>query len=167
MIRVRSIELALALAASLAATGEAAWAQAPELEKPAKPRLLVRDFVAEGTEPGTAAGLSVDACQAFSRIDGYDVVCAEEVRNLARYGQVSAALAGCAEDRCAAPLGKAAKARFVVSGTVRRRGRRVLLSLSMLDTRTGRVAGKGSAEADSAEQLRLKVPEAVAAVLRR
>ena len=55
--------------------------------------------------------------------------------------------------------------RFVVAGSVSKLGKLYILSLSMLDTETGRPIGRTEVKADSIEALHGQVQEAYSAVI--
>src|SRR5688572_17358947 len=128
-----------------------------------KPKMLVQDFVAQGVEVHEAAVMSTAACQAFAKAASYDVLCGEDIRNMMRFGAMTAAFDGCADEKCYANMGKAMKARYVVSGSVSKFGNGFILSLSMFDTEEGRPVGRTEIKADTLEQLHLQVPEAASA----
>lgn len=134
----------------------------------AKPKMLVQDLVPRGVEPHEAAVISTAACQAFARSAAHDVLCGEDVRNMMRFGAMTAAFDGaCADEQCYANIGKAMKARYVVSGSVSKLGGVYVLALSVFDTEEARSVGRGEVKADSLEKLHLQVGEAAGTVLGR
>jgi hypothetical protein len=133
----------------------------------AKPKVLVQDLVAQGVEPSDAAVMSSAACQAFAKNAAYDVLCGEDIRNMMRFGALTAAFDGCADEKCYEGLGKATKARYVVSGSVSKLGGTFILSLSVFDTEQARPIGRTEVKAESLEKLHGQVPEAVSATAKR
>lgn len=128
----------------------------------AKAKVLVQDLVAQGVEAHEAAVMSTAACQAFAKGD-LEVLCGEDIRNMMRFGAMTAAFDGCQDEKCYANIGKAVKARFVVSGSVSKFGNGFILSLSMFDTEEGKPVGRTEVKADSLEKLHAQVPEAASA----
>jgi hypothetical protein len=133
----------------------------------AKPKMLVQDLAAQGVEPGEAAVMSTATCQAFARFDGYDVLCGEDLRNMMRFGAMTAAFDGCADEKCYSSVGKAMKARYVVSGSVSRFGAGFVLALSMFDTEEGRPVGRTEVKAETLEKLHAQVKEAAQATAKK
>ena len=130
-----------------------------------KPKLLVQDLTAQGVEPHEALVLSTATCNAFSKSAKYDVLCGEDLRNMMKFGVLAASFDGCNNDECYANVGRAIQARYVVAGSVSKLGKIYILSLSMLDTETGRPIGRTEVKADSIESLHSQVPEAYSAVV--
>jgi hypothetical protein len=62
-------------------------------------------------------------------------------------------------------VGRAIEARYVVAGSVSKLGKLYVLSLSMLDTQTGRPVGRTEVKADSIEALHAQVGEAYSAII--
>lgn len=145
------------LAAALAAGSSTALADA-------KPKLLVQDLAPQGVEAHEALVLSTATCNAFSKSPKYDVLCGDDLRNMMRFGVLAASFDGCKDDECYTNVGRAIKARFVVAGTVSRLGKLYVLSLSMLDTQSGRSVSRTEVKADSIESLHGQVPEAYSAI---
>lgn len=132
----------------------------------AKPKVLVQDLVAQGVEAHEAAVISTATCQAFAKSAGHEVLCGEDVRNLIKLSAMSASFdGGCTDEKCYAALGKAMKARFVVSGTVSKLGATFILSVSMFDTEQGKAVGRAELKGASLEKLHGDVPEAVSSIL--
>ncbi|MCK6550659.1 hypothetical protein L6R52_32780 [Myxococcota bacterium] len=139
---------------------------APVAASAAPPKILVQDLVAQGVEAHEAAVLSTAACQAFAKSPKHEVLCGEDVRNLMKLSAMSASFdGGCTDEKCYSALGKAMKARFVVSGTVSKLGATYILSLSMFDTEQGKAAGRTELKGASLEKLHADVPEAVSTIL--
>ncbi len=133
----------------------------------AKPKMLVQDLVPQGVEPAEAAVMSSAACQAFAKVDGFDVLCGEDLRNMLRFGAMTAAFDGCADEKCYASVGKAMKARYVVSGSVSKFGGGFVLALSMFDTEEGRPVGRTEVKAETLEKLHDQVREAAQATAKK
>jgi TolB-like protein len=130
-----------------------------------KAKLLVQDLTAQGVEPHEALVLSTATCNAFAKATKYDVLCGEDLRNMMKFGVLAASFDGCANDECYTNVGRAIQARFVVAGSVSKLGKIYVLSLSMLDTQTGRPVGRTEVKADSLESLHTQVDEAYSAVI--
>ncbi len=130
-----------------------------------KPKLLVQDLTAQGVEPHEAQVLSTATCNAFSKSTKYDVLCGDDLRNMMRFGVLAASFDGCANDECYTNVGRALQARYVVAGSVSRLGKIYVLSLSMLDTQSGRSVGRTELKADTLEALHDQVPEAYSAIV--
>lgn len=130
-----------------------------------KPKLLVQDLAPQGVEAHEARVLSTAACNAFSKSAKFDVLCGDDLRNLMRFGVLAASFDGCQDDECYTNVGRAIKARFVVAGSVSRLGKLYVLSLSMLDTHTGRSVARTEVKADSIEALHDQVEEAYSAIV--
>lgn len=149
----RSVAGAVAIAAACALLSAAAPA--------AKPKMLVQDLVAQGVEPNESAVISSAVCQAFAKAGTHEVLCGEDLRNMMRFSAMSAALDGCQDEKCYATMGRALKARYVVSGTVSKLGSTLVLSLSMFDNETQKAVGRSEVKADTIEKLHLQASEAV------
>jgi hypothetical protein len=130
-----------------------------------KAKLLVQDLTPQGVEAHEALVLSTATCNAFSKSSQYDVLCGEDLRNMMRFGVLAASFDGCSNDECYANVGRAIQARYVVAGSVSKLGKLYILSLSMLDTESGRPVGRTEIKADSIEALHSQVEEAYSAVV--
>jgi TolB-like protein len=130
-----------------------------------RPKLLVQDLTPQGVEPHEALVLSTATCNAFSKSEKFDVLCGEDLRNMMRFGVLAASFDGCSNDECYANVGRAIQARYVVAGSVSKLGKLYILSLSLLDTETGRPVGRTEVKADSVEALHAQVDEAYSAVV--
>jgi hypothetical protein len=130
-----------------------------------KSKLLVQDLTAQGVEPHEAMVISTAACNAFAKHNKYDVLCGDDLRNMMKFGVLAASFDGCKNEECYTNVGRAIQARFVVAGSVSKLGKLYVLSLSMLDTETGRPVGRTEVKADSLEQLHAQVDEAYSAVV--
>ena len=130
-----------------------------------KPKLLVQDLTAQGVEAHEAMVLSTATCNAFSKADKYEVLCGEDLRNMMKFGVLAASFDGCGSDECYTNVGRALKARYVVAGSVSKLGKLYVLTLSMLDTQTGRPLARTEVKADSIESLHGQVGEAYSAVI--
>jgi len=130
-----------------------------------KPKLLVQDLTAQGVEPHEALVLSTATCNAFSKSSKFDVLCGEDLRNMMKFGVLAASFDGCSNDECYANVGRAIQARYVVAGSVSKLGKIYILSISMLDTESGRPVGRTEVKADSIEALHGQVQEAYSAVV--
>lgn len=128
-----------------------------------RPKVLVQDLVAHGVEAHEAAILSTATCQAFAKANDLEVLCGEDIRNLIKLGAIAAAFDGCRDEKCHADLGRAMRARYVVSGAVGKLGGGYVLTLSVLDAIDGRAVGRAEVKAESVEKLHGHVPEAVSA----
>jgi hypothetical protein len=133
--------------------GSTAIAQQP------KPKVLVNDLVAQGVQPHEAAVMSTAACQEMAKKSGLDVLCGEDIRTMMKFSAMNAAFDACNDEKCYASMGRAMKARYVVSGSVSRLGAEYVLSMSMFDTEEGKAVGRGEAKADTLEKLHLQIPE--------
>jgi TolB-like protein len=132
-----------------------------------KSKLLVQDLIAQGVQPHEAAVMSSAACQEFAKRTGLDVLCGEDIRNMMRFSAMNAAFDACNDEKCYASMGKAMKARYVVSGTVSRLGNEFILSLSMFDTEKNEPVGRGEVKAESLEKLHNQVAEAASSIKTR
>lgn len=131
-----------------------------------KPKLLVQDFKAKGTEPHEASVISSAACVAFSKSPRYDVLCGDDLRNLMQFGALASSFNSCQDDSCYASLGEAMQARFLVTGSVTKVKSLYILSLSLLDTKVGKTTARTEIKASSIEKLHQDTPEAVSAILK-
>jgi hypothetical protein len=132
-----------------------------------KSKVLVQDLVAQGVQAHEAAVMSTAACQEFAKRNGLDVLCGEDVRNMMRFSAMNAAFDACNDEKCYASMGKAMKARYVVSGSVSKLGSEFILSLAMFDTEKNEPVGRGQVKADSLEKLHLQVAEAASSIKTR
>jgi hypothetical protein len=130
-----------------------------------KTKLLVQDLTAQGVEAHEALVLSTATCNAFSKASKYDILCGDDIRNMMRFGVLAASFDGCSNDECYTNVGRAIQARYVVAGSVSRLGKLYVLSLSMLDTESGRSIARTEVKADSLEQLHGQVGEAYSAIV--
>ena len=130
----------------------------------AAPKLLLQDLQARGVSDAEAAAITSATCLALSRTGRHDVLCGDDLRTLLRFGSLSASFQACEGDSCFAQIGKALKARFLVSGAVSRLGELYVLSLSMVDTVRAKVVDRTSVQASSLERLQTQVAEAVSAL---
>lgn len=140
---------------------------ASEASAQSKAKVLVQDLVAQGVQPHEAAVMSTAACQEFAKRNGLDVLCGEDIRNMMRFSAMNAAFDSCNDEKCYASMGKAMKARYVVSGSVSRLGNEFILSLAMFDTEKGEPVGRGEVKAESLEKLHLQVAEAASSIKTR
>lgn len=154
--RTRRLMLSVGAAALLASSAYAG---------PGKAKLLVQDLIAQGVEAHEAAVISTAACNAIAKDGKYEVLCGEDLRNLMRFGALSASFDGCAEEDCFASMGKAMQARYVVSGSVSKLGGTFVLNLSMFDTEAGRPVGRTEVKAATIEKLHESAAEAASAIL--
>lgn len=149
----------------LLAFGAVALAASTSMAGPSKAKLLVQDLVPQGVEPHEAAVISTAACNAIAKDGKFDVLCGEDLRNLMRFGALSASFDGCAAEDCFASMGKAMQARYVVSGSVSKLGATFVLNLSMFDTEAGRPVGRTEVKATTIEKLHDSAAEAASAIL--
>ena len=147
----------LMLTLGLCLSAGSAWA--------AKPKLLVQDLAAQGVDEHKARVLSTATCNAFSKAKKHSVLCGDDIRNLMRFGALQATFDSCNEKDCYTSLGKAMKARYIVSGSVSVLEQVYILSLSMFDTVKKKPAGRTQIKARSLDELHTQVNEAVSAVL--
>lgn len=148
--------IASTLLTALAATATPALAKGP--------KLLVQDLVAQGVEAHEAAAITTAVCSKVAKVKKYETLCGDDLRNMMRFGALSASFDGCADSECYAGMAKALEARFVVSGKVGKLGKLYVLSLSMFDTKTGKPSGRAEIKAGSVEQLHTDAGEAVSAL---
>ncbi len=132
-----------------------------------KPKLLVQDLSAQGVDEHKARVLSSATCNAFTKAKKHSVLCGDDIRNLMRFGALQATFDSCNQADCYSSLGKAMKARFIVSGSVSVLEKTYVLSLSVFDTKKNQPAGRTQIKAESLDALHAQVSEAVSAVLKR
>lgn len=158
-LRTRSLRLLAALAFGW---GALAFAQAPSA--PERPKLLVTGLAAQGVSAQEASAFTDAVTAALEGRALFTVIAAKDVQTLqsaARLKQLAGACANEAEG-CAADLGGALGARFVLTGSLTRYGETYELSLQTVDTSKSRRTGQSSRLAHDLETLRLLVPYAAA-----
>ncbi|MEM7676513.1 MAG: hypothetical protein AAF449_10965 [Myxococcota bacterium] len=130
----------------------------------AKPKLLFQDLEAHGVKPSEAAALTTSTCQSLSALKQHSVLCSDDLRTLMRFGTLSSSFGVCEGSACFAKIGRALKARYVVSGKVSRLEQVFVLSLTAVDTVQTKAVGRSTVKARSLEQLQLQINEAVNAL---
>jgi TolB-like protein len=143
--------------------GAAALAQVAP--KPAdRPKLLVTGLSAQGVSAQEASAFTDAVVSALEGRQLFTVIAAKDVQTLqsaARLRQLAGACANEGEG-CAADLGGALGARFVLTGSLSRYGETYELSLQMVDTAKSRRTAQSSRLAHDLQTLRLLVPYAAA-----
>ena len=139
----------------------------PSLGHAAKPKMLLQDLQPQGVTEPEAAVLTTSTCMALAKQGRHDVLCGDDLRTMMRFGAMSSTFRACEGDACFSQIGKALKARFVISGSVSKLGDTFVLSLSAFDTKRTRAVGRAEVKAPTIEQLQLQVDEAVSALLPR
>ncbi|MFL5322500.1 MAG: hypothetical protein ACJ790_22765 [Myxococcaceae bacterium] len=123
-----------------------------------KPKLLVLNLTAQGVQPNEAAALTDAVAQALSERALFDVITAKDVETLVSTDRQKQLLGACDEMSCAADIGEAVKARYVLSGALSRVGTAYELSLQTIDTVKSQPIGRSSRLANDLVTLRELVP---------
>ena len=152
-MRMLDIAVVLTVVVASSASVEAA---------PAK--LLLQDLEAKSVSEAEASAITTSTCLALSKIERYDVLCGDDLRTMMRFGALAATFQACEGDDCYGRIGRALKARYVVSGKVSRLGESYILSLSIFDTAKAKAVARTEVKAATLEKLQLQVPEAVSAL---
>lgn len=143
--------------------GALAQAQ-PSPKPPDRPKLLVTGLSAQGVSAEQASAFTDAVVSALEGRKLFTVIAAKDVQTLqsaARLRQLAGACASEGEG-CAADLGGALGARFVLTGSLTRYGETYELSLQMVDTAKSRRTAQSSRLSHDLETLRLLVPYAAA-----
>lgn len=161
------MHLAFLCALALAqAPAEPAPASAPPVEtKPdALPRLAVTDLVAQGATPEEAAALTDAVVSALSSRKLFEVISSRDLQTLISAERRKQLLGVCDAnpESCAADIGNASLARFVLSGQLARVGSAYQLSLQMVDTQKTQVVARATRLAGDLQTLRSVVAYAAA-----
>ncbi|MEL7370443.1 MAG: hypothetical protein AAFN74_16105 [Myxococcota bacterium] len=130
----------------------------------AKAKLLLQDLEAHGVPSADAAVLTTSTCQSITKLARHSVLCGDDLRTLMRFGALASNFGACEGAACFAKIGRALKARYVVSGKVSRLDKTYVLSLSVVDTVQTKAMGRSMVKANSLAQLQLQVEEAVGAL---
>lgn len=156
MAAARWAALAIGLAtagcrhAPAAEPGVVAAAEAPAAVNPvidpklANPSILVMPLRAEAGLTASATALDEMILSAISRYRRYQVLGPEDINALLGVDKMKDAV-GCDDVSCAAQLGGALGAPFLVAGQLRRLDNEAVLSLRLLDTKASKVLSRGTA----------------------
>ncbi len=150
----------LALLLSLAAGTAARSADTADT----RPKLLVADLAAQGVPPAEAEAMTDAVVTSLQDRGLFVVLSSKDVQTILgaeRRRQLTGACAGRKTD-CAADLGSALGARFVLTGSLSQLGSTYQLSLQTLDTIKSERLGQTSRLARDLTTLRLGLPYAVA-----
>jgi hypothetical protein len=144
----RRVTLCVALALSL---------QSLAAHADGKTRVAVRSFVAKGVDLSIAQTLETSFCTALSDA-GYDVLCPDDVKALIASKATELGTGACENDEeCVKNIVKASNAARVVNGEVSKIGDTFIISVSMIDAKSGSVVGRASEKTPKVESLLDKV----------
>lgn len=122
-----------------------------------KTRVAVRSFAAKGVDLSVAQTVETSFCTALSDA-GYDVLCPDDVKALIASKATELGTGACDSDaECIQNIVKVSNAARVVSGEVSKLGDTYILSVSMIDAKTGSVVGRSSEKTNKLEGLLDKV----------
>ncbi|MFO0724665.1 MAG: hypothetical protein U1E65_12860 [Myxococcota bacterium] len=127
----------------------------------AEERLLLHDLTAEGVEAPVAQALTTAACFELSALKSFDLMCPDDIRALMQWNAMASTFSACQDQACLESSAKALDAKLVASGSVQKAGESYVLSLSLLDTRAGKVRARAEVKAASIDALHKQVAEAV------
>jgi hypothetical protein len=167
---MRTLPVAFVFAIAIAASGAEPAAPAPtgspNAASPAKaPLLLVLPLRAEAGLASSAHALDDLLLEALHRQGKYEVMGQADLNALLGIEKLKDA-SGCDDVGCAAELGGALGAPFLLSGQLATLGSQVVLSLRLLDTKTPKVVGRGSARgANDADSLTAMLTQALSSAV--
>ncbi|MBJ6760537.1 hypothetical protein JGU66_07160 [Myxococcaceae bacterium JPH2] len=129
-----------------------------------KPRLVVSDLTAQGTEPAQAAALTDAVVQTLNARALFQVLSRKDIQTVLSTERQRQLLGACDEDpsACATDLGSTLGARYVMTGSLSKLGAVYELSLQVLDTVKSLPVGRSTRLAKDPETLRQLVPWVVA-----
>ena len=114
--------------------------------------IVVMPLVAKRTDAATVEILSDILVNAVTTMSGYTVIGPADLDAMLGNERMKEAL-GCDSVSCYADIGGALNAQFLVSGSVSRLGSRIIVTLSMVDTKAQKVQSRGRAETENNEDL--------------
>jgi hypothetical protein len=137
---------------------------ASSTEAPPKTRILVLDVAGNSLSKEEAGALRDRLAASVAKRKSVDVISSEDMRRLLDVeGQKQAA--GCGgENDCLAEIGAALGADGVLYASVAKLGERFVVSLSLVDPKNARAAGRDSFEAESLDKIDDEIPAAAARV---
>jgi TolB-like protein len=145
------------------ATVEAKSDSGTEASPRERPKLVVSDLYAQGVPAEQAAAFTDAVVQTLAERRLFRVLSRKDVQEILTAERQRQILGGCtAEEDCAANLGEALGARFVLSGSLAQVGSAYQLSLQTLDTVKGQPVGRSTRLARDLTTLRLLLPYTVA-----
>ena len=128
-------------------------------------RVLVLPLKATGVTPGVAARTTELVAQSIAVQSGYSALTTADVEKAGAL-QASRSLLGCQDSQeCMAELSRMLAADLVVSGSVGAIGRKLSVTLFLVDPQSATHRGTASLEADGARELAQKVPAATASLM--
>jgi hypothetical protein len=122
-----------------------------------KTRVAVRSFVAKGVDLSVAQTLETSFCTSLSEA-GYDVLCPDDVKALIASKATELGTGACdSDEECVRNIVKASNAARVVNGEVSRLGDTFIISVAMIDAKTGSVVARATEKTNKLEMLLDKV----------
>jgi hypothetical protein len=122
-----------------------------------KVRVAVRSFSPKGVDASVAATVETSFCSALAN-QNVDVLCPDEIKALVAQKQGELGLGNCdSDDECVKSIAKVSDAAKVVIGEVAKLGDAFILSVSIIDSKSGRVLARGSEKVAKVENLLDKV----------
>lgn len=114
--------------------------------------VVVLPLVPKRTDAATVEILTDILVNAVATVSGYGVIAPADLDAMLGAERMKEAL-GCDSVSCYADIGGALNAQFLVSGSVSRLGSRIIVTLSMVDTKAQKVLSRGRAETENNEDL--------------
>jgi TolB-like protein len=112
-----------------------------------KPRVAIKDLDRSGVDENTASLLTSQLCTALSKHD-VDVICASDLAALLGQAAIQQQLSSCEGDDCLKALGAAAKAQYVVAGSIGKLDETYVLTVQLVDGKTSKVIARVSEKTD-------------------
>ena len=106
----------------------------------AKPKLLVPRLQPRGVEKHEAKTISTALCHAVSKLKTHEVLCSDDLEAMVTWNARAAQLNACRKDDCLAQAAAAMQAKQVFTGSLAKVESDYVLSIALLDVRTGKVA---------------------------
>lgn len=167
---MRTLCVVLSLCSSLAAAAEVPPpGEVPERLRTApddKPKLVINDLDAQGVDPNEAAAVTDAIVAAMTERALFRVLSAKDISAVVSAERTRQLLGTCTGEGndagCAADLGEAMGAAFVMTGALSKIGTAYQLSLQTLDTVKGKLLGRSLRLSGDLKTLLLVVPYAAA-----
>ena len=133
----------------------AAVGQGAAYEKATSGKLVVKALQAKDASKEAAAGIGVKLCTELAKLVRAELLCADELKNLFQHQEDLLTLGACEEQDCLTQLADRLHADFLVQGALDKVGGTWVLSLQLVDGKSGVIKSRLSREVSASDPEKL------------
>ena len=130
-----------------------------------KPVLLIPRLQATGVKSHESKAISTALCHAVSKLNSHEVLCSDDLEAMVKWNVRAAQLNACKNDDCLAKAAEAMKAKLVVTGSLSKIDTSYVLSVALLDVKSGKVLKRHERKEASLSKLYDVLPDAAVGLL--